>query len=230
MQLLRNFSIGLVSVVLLLIEPNQVFAQRVKQSRDVIEAYRVCNRFQQLLAEDLDFDRAYEETFSRNPTRRRAIAIADGEFGHIDFAKVDNTTLIKAYKSRMQTMFFTLLLIDPEKSESSLPPRIDEIYSRGLPDTPEDFRLYADMLKEDVAELRAYLSRDPTAAERLRQFKGALAKPLVVPNNYVIKPLTSYSEGRVLAEKEPYYQIEYCEVIREGSEMKIIGIRFFNLF
>jgi hypothetical protein len=230
MQRLRNFSIGLVSVALLLTANDQVFAQRVKQSRDVIEAYRVCNRFQQLMAEDFDFDRAYEETFSKDRARRRAIAIGEREFGDIDFKKVDNATLIKAYKNQMQTLFFTLLLIDPDKSDSSLPPRIEEIYSRGLPDTPQEFRLYADMLKEDVAELRAYLSSDPAAAERLRLFKGALAKPLVVPNNYVVRPLMSYSEGRVLGEKEPYYQIETYAVIREGSEMKIIGIRFLDLF
>src|SRR5215208_993453 len=156
MQLLHYFSIGLLSVALLLTAYNPVLAQRVKQPRDVIEAYRVCNRFQQLMAEDLDFDRAYEETFAKDPARRRAIAIADGEFGDVDFTNVDNATLIAAYKNHMQTLFFTLLLIDPDKSDSSLPPRIDEIYSRGLPDTPDEFRSFADTLKEDVAELRAY--------------------------------------------------------------------------
>jgi hypothetical protein len=230
MQLLRNFSIALVSVALLLTAPNQVFAQRVKQPSDVIEAYRVCNRFQQLMAEDFDFDRAYEETFSKDPARRRAIAIGEGEFGDIDFTKVDDATLIKAYKNRMQTSFFTLPLIDPDKSESSLPPRIDEIYSRGLPDSPNDFRLYADMLEEDVAELRAYFSRDPAAAERLRGFKAGLAKPLVVPNNYIVTPLPPYSKGRVLGKKEPHYQIGNYDLIREGSEMKIIGLRILNLF
>jgi hypothetical protein len=34
----------------------------------------------------------------------------------------------------------------------------------------------------------------------------------------------------VLSDKEEYYQIEDYAVIREGSEMRIIGIRFFSLF
>src|SRR6185503_13459719 len=40
-------------------------AQNVRQSREVIEAYRVCNEFQRLLAPDLDFDRAFEATFAK---------------------------------------------------------------------------------------------------------------------------------------------------------------------
>jgi len=34
-------------------------SKRVKQPREVIEAYRVCSDFQRLLAENLDFDRAF---------------------------------------------------------------------------------------------------------------------------------------------------------------------------
>ena len=205
-------------------------AQRVKQPREVMEAYRVCNRFQQMMAADLDFDRAYEATFTRDPARRRAIAIANGDFGNVDFTKIDDATLITAYKNVMQTAFFTILLIDPDKSDDSLPLRIKEIYSRGTPSTPEDFRLFAETLKEDVAELRAYLTRDAAAVQRMQLFKSGLAKPLVPPTIDVEKPLTSYSEGGVLRQKDEYYQIEAYAVIREGSEMKIIGIRFFTLF
>jgi hypothetical protein len=39
------------------------------------------------MAEDLDFDRAFEATFTKSPTRRREIAIAEGEFGNIDMAR-----------------------------------------------------------------------------------------------------------------------------------------------
>ena len=49
-------------------------------AKKCIEAYRVCNRFQTLLAENLDFDRAFEATFARNASRRREIAITEGEF------------------------------------------------------------------------------------------------------------------------------------------------------
>ena len=213
---------------LLVAAQSQAFAQRVKQPRDVVEAYRVCNQFQLLMAADLDFDRAYEATFTKDPARRRAIALAEGEFGNADLSKVDDATLITAYKNQVQILFYTLLLIDPDKRNDSLPERIDEIYSRGRPNTTDEFLQFTETLKEDVVELRTYLNRDPAAAERMRLFKIGLAKSLPVPKNYVVRPLTYYSKGRVLAGTEQYYQIDSYSVIREGSEMKIIGIRFFN--
>jgi geranylgeranyl reductase family protein len=215
-------------VALLLAAHAQAQAQRMKQPRDVVEAYRVCNEFQQLLAADLDFDRAYEATFTKDPARRRAIALAEGEFGNADLSSVDDATLITAYKNQMQIVFYTLLVIDPEKNEASLPERIKEIYDRGRPNTTEDFREFTETLKEDVVQLRTYLNRDPAAAERMRLFKNGLAKSIPVPKNYVVNPLTYYSKGRVLSEKKEYYQIDSYSVIREGSEMKIIGVRFFN--
>jgi hypothetical protein len=226
---LRPLLLALFGLSFFLLGHSQARAQRVTQPQDVVKAYRVCNQFQQMMAADLDFDRAYEATFTKDPARRRAIAIADGEFGNVDFTKVDDATLITAYKNRMQTAFFTMLLIDPDKSDASLPPRINEIYSRGTPSTPEDFRLFADMLKEDVAELRAYLTRDAAAAQRMQLFKTALAKPLVLPTNYVVKSLTSL-KSRVLRQNEEYYQIEVYTVIREGSDMKIMGLRFLTMF
>lgn len=202
----------------------------VKQPPDVIEAYRVCNRFLQLLAEDnLNPDRAFAETFTKNPARRRAIAIYEGEFGNIDPSKIDDEKLITAYKAQLEIMFLTLLTIDDKKSEASIPARINEIYSRGRPSSTEDFEGFPELLKEDVAQLRAYINSDPAAAERLRLFKSVLAKSLIVPKNYVVKPLTFYSKGEVLGENEPYYKIDAFSVIREGSEMKIIGFSFFTL-
>src|ERR1044072_6114706 len=83
-------------------------AQRVRQPREVVEAYRVCQQFQGLMAEDLDFDRAFEATFTKDAKRRREIAITEGEFGDIDLSSIDDATLIDAFKARMQ-MFYLML-------------------------------------------------------------------------------------------------------------------------
>jgi geranylgeranyl reductase family protein len=212
-------------------------AQKVRQSREVIEAYRVCNEFQRLLAPDLDFDRAFEATFAKDPKRRREIALAEGEFGSADFSKVDDATLVDAFKSRMQILFLMFPLIGPDTKEDEqrfFPPPIQEIFERGHPRTTEEFVLFAVQLTRDVANLKTHLNqlaqRDPAVAERLRAYKANLAKPLKVPQNYLIKPTTYYSKGRVLDNNEQYYQIEDYSVIREGGAMKIIGIRFFKLF
>ncbi|HXQ72563.1 MAG TPA: NAD(P)/FAD-dependent oxidoreductase, partial [Pyrinomonadaceae bacterium] len=201
-------------------QAQQVKQRRVKQPADVIEAYQVVNRFHQLMAEDLDFDRAFEATFTKDPARRRAIAIAEGEFGDLDLTSVDDATLVGVYKNETQLLFLTLLLIDENKSEASLPPRIKEIYDHGRARTIEEFRLHVNMLKQDVAELRTYLANDPAAAQRIRDFKSMLTKPIEVPQTYIVKPTTYYSKGRVLSDKEEYYQIEDYAVIREGSEMR----------
>ena len=225
---LRPLVFAIFGLALFLFGMSDAQAQRVKQPRDVIEAYRVCNRFQQLLVEDdFEVDRAFAETFTKNRARVRAIAIHEGEYGDLDLTSIDDATLLSVYKNQVQLWFLTLLLIDPDKRESSLPARIDEIYSRGRPGTADEFKLFADELKSDIAELRAYLTRDPAAVERLRIMKANLAKPLKLPTTDVLKPLTSYSNGKVLGPNEPYYQIEPYAVIREGSEMKIIGMRFF---
>lgn len=225
---LRPVLVTLFAVTFFLLGHSPAAAQKMKQPKDVIEAYRVVNRFQQLYAEDLDFDRAYEETFTKDPARRRAIAIAEGEFGDLDLTSIDDATLITIYKNQTQLLFLTLLLIDENKREAALPARIKEIYERGRPRTIEEFRTAADLLKQDVAELRAYLTNDPAAQERIRNFKSVLTKPIEVPQTYAVRPITSYSKGRVLDLKDEYYQVGDYAVIREGSEMKIIGIRFFS--
>src|SRR6266496_683054 len=48
---------------------------QVKQSPEVLQAYQVCETFERLLSENLDFGRAYEATFTSDRARRRAIAI-----------------------------------------------------------------------------------------------------------------------------------------------------------
>mgnify|MGYP003288339721 CR=1 FL=1 len=82
-----------------------VFAQSparpVQQPPEVLEAYRVCNEFQRLLAQNLDFDRAFEATFVKDPALRREIAIAESELGsNLDVSELDDATLISIYKAQ----------------------------------------------------------------------------------------------------------------------------------
>ena len=211
-----------------------VLSQRVRQSREVMEAHRVCQQFQTLMAADLDFDRAFEATFTKSASRRREIAITEGEFGGLDLSHVDNATLIDAFKSRMQIFYLMLPLVSPnnkEEEELFFPPAIKAIFERKPPPAAEEFSAYAIQLKRDAVELRAHLnqlaSRYPRVAERIREFKRDLSKRIELPQHKV-QPLTAYSKGRVLGLREEYYQIGDYAVIREGREMRIIGIRFFS--
>jgi hypothetical protein len=209
-------------------------AQRVRQPREVIQAYRVCQRYQMLMAENLDFDRAFEATFTKDASRRRQIAIAEGEFGDVDLAKIDDATLTKAFKARMQIFYLMLPLASPDSNEEQalfFPPQIKAIFERKPPPTPEEFPEYAQQLRRDATTFRTHLnqlaSRYPRIAERVRKFKLELTKIPKLPTGKV-EPLTSYSKGHVLGPDEKYYQIGEYEVIREGTQMKIIGIRFFS--
>ena len=128
--------------------------QQVQQPREVIEAYEVCRRFQQIMAEDLDFARAFEATFTKSPARRREIAIFEGEFGDVDVARVDDASLIDAFKSRMQIFYLMMPLMSPEdKREEALmfPPRIRAVFERKPPKAASRFRAYSLQLKRDVA-------------------------------------------------------------------------------
>jgi len=111
------------------------------------------------------------------------------------------------------------------------PPKFKEALKREPPAAASEFASYAAQLKRDVSEFRAHLDqlaqRYPNVAERFREFKRDFAKRVEPPAQQV-KPLTSYSRGRVLGLKEEYYQIGEFAVIREGREMRIIGIRFFT--
>jgi len=231
-KLLRSALLPMLIVALFAALATSAVAQRVRQSRDVVAAYRVCNEFQRLLAPDLDFGRAFEATFTKDPKRRREIAIAEGEFGTADLSKIDDATLVEAYKNRTQLLILLLPLLGVEK-EQSLPPSINEIFDRGNPRTIEEFLSFTTQLKQDVATLRAHLKQlaesNPAFAKTLRSFKASLAKPLEVPTSYVVRPITFYSKGRVLANHQPYYQISDYAVIRERGEMKLIGVRFFKL-
>jgi hypothetical protein len=206
-----------------------------QQPREVVEAYEVCQKFQTLMAEDLDFDRAFEATFTKSRTRRREIAIAEGEFGNVDTARVDDALLIDAFKSRMQIFFLMMPLMSPEdKREEALffPLRIKNVFNRKPPRAASRFRAYTLQLKLDAAACRAHLERlakeYPFVVERIREFKKEALFTKLEPPNDIVKPLTAYSRGRVLGLNEPYYQIGNYAVVREGNEMRIIGIRFFT--
>jgi hypothetical protein len=213
---------------------SQKSSARVRQRKEVIEAFRVCNQFKTLLAENLDFDRAFEATFARNAARRREIAITEGEFDRDNLANADTGTLVDAFKSRMQLLFLMMPLFSPNSGEEEatfFPPKFKEAFKREPPAAASEFAAYAGQLKRDVAEFRAHLDqlaqRQPNVAERIRDFKANLAKK-IEPPAHTVKPLTAYSRGRVLGLKEEYYQIGEYAVIREGREMRIIGIRFFS--
>jgi len=208
----------------------------VKQPRDVVEAYDVCREFQRVFGEDLDFDRAFEATFTKDPARRRAIARAEINISEVDLSQIDDATLVGIYKDETQLFWLLLTLIDPDgpvdKSELS-PPAIDSIYDRFRvrPKTAEELREYAAQLKQDVITVRAHLNqlaaKHVSVAERIQQMKKGLSD-LKLPDKYVVKPLTSYRNSNVLSAEERYYQIRNYEVVRENGEMKIIGIRFFT--
>lgn len=229
---LRPLLFVVTGLLLLMSAQSQVRGQRVKQPQEVLDAYGVCNRFQELLAADLNFETAFEATYTKDPKRRREIALAEGEFGAADLTNVDDQTLVSAYKSRMQIAILILIVLDPD--EKKLDPRLRDIFDHGTPSSASEFPAYALQLKRNAADLRAYIdelaAQDPRAAERVSSFKATLSKPLEVPTTYVVKPLTAYSRGHVLGVKEEYYQIGSYYVIREGSQMRIIGLRFFTYF
>ena len=215
------------------------YGQSVKQPREVIEAYRVCEEFQRLFAEDLDFDRAFEATFTKDPRRRRELAIAESELGHIaDLDRIDDATLIGIYKNQSQLLFPLLILIDAKSHIARsvlLPPHIEAIYDRGRVKAKDaqGLRDYAEQLKRDVIDVRSHIDQlvtnYPAFALRVQEFKKAFLRELKPPD-HVLKPLTAYSKGKVLDLKEEYYQIKEYSVIREKGEMKIVGMRWFSLF
>ena len=210
-------------------------AAQEKQPAEVVEAYKVCHEFQRLMAEDLDFDRAFEATFAKNAARRREIAITEGEFGDAYLKRVADATLISAFKSRMQIFYLMLPLTSPaDKEEEAIffPPAVKKIFDRKPAKTAQSFPAYAAQLRRDAAYFRAHLERlarkDPTVAERIRKFKQEELSSKQEPPDHPVEPLRGYSRGRVLALDEPYYRIGEYAVIRENGKMRIVGIRFFS--
>jgi hypothetical protein len=210
-------------------------SQTVKQPPEVIEAYRVCEQFQRILSQNLDFNAAFEATFISSKARQRALAIKDGEFDSIDFTGVDDQTLINAYKSRMQLIYLMFPLMGPSDEEAALffPPRIKAMLDRKGPKTPQEFGAFALQLERDAKDFRAHLeslaAKYPAVAERVRKFKSDLVTgDFAPPKNSLVQPLKYSGGGEVLSTGESYYKIEGYTVVRENGRMKIAGIRFFT--
>jgi len=188
-----------------------------------------------MLAEDLNFDRAFEATFVRDPVRRRAIAVAELEFSREDLAQIDDATLIGLYKDATQLFILMLPVVfvvhEDEKAEV-LTPSIEAIFDRKAPQDPGRIREFASQLKRDVEEVRAHIekvaARNPAIAKAIQEYKSNLSKPIELPNG-VVKRLTAYGKGNVLRVEEPYYQIDDCALIREDGKMKMIGYTFVKL-
>jgi len=66
---LRPLLFVVVGLAFLLTSSAHVRAQKVKQPKEVIKAYSVCNRYQRMLAKTLDFGAAFEATFTRDKAR-----------------------------------------------------------------------------------------------------------------------------------------------------------------
>jgi hypothetical protein len=210
-------------------------AKPVKQPPEVIEAYRVVNEFQRLLAENLDFDRAYEATFTKDQELRREIAVAEAAFGEVNVDELNDTTVIWIYKMQCQMMILVVpLLYGDEGVQKSVmyPPRIEEIFERKPPKDLRSFPTYVDQLKDDLRVLRAHFDNlvvtQPTVREKVEAFKKYLLTPHEPPN-HVVKPLNSYSVGRVLPIEMKYYKVADFAVVNEGGHMRIIGFRLFHM-
>lgn len=207
----------------------------VKQPPEVIEAYRVCNEFQQTLAQNLDFERAFEATFTKDPARRREVAIAEAEHGDGDLSKVDNDTVVGIYKGAAQlvVLMLPLMFADGDDAKAELfPPPFEAMFERKPPNDPQQLPAFAAELKRDTLAFRAHVEklaeRNSLVAKKIQEYKAHLLKP-VEPPNRVVKPMTGHSKGRVLRQDEEYYQIGDCAVIREGGQMRLIGYIFLRM-
>jgi len=229
------FIVALVLPVLWTIVVGQPKTQSVKQPTEVVEVYRVCEQFQKVLSQDLNFNAAFEATFTKNKTRQRAIAVKDGEFGDLDFANIDDQTLINAYKARMQLLYLMLPLASPSDNEEAIffPPHIKAMFTRKGPDTTAEFAAFAAQIEKDTKDFRSHLdnlaAKYPSVAERIRKFKSDLITgDFQPPKSRVVEPMKYDEDGAVLSKGESYYQIEGYTVVREGDAKKIAGIKFFT--
>ena len=226
----------LLGITLVLLMSAYEAPAQVKQPREVLDAYAVCNRFQQIMGKDLNFSDAFEATFAQDLKRRREIALRDGEFGSGDLSSVDSVTLIGAYKNEMQLFYLMLPLASPSDNEEErllFPPTIKEIFKRTRPQTAKDFPAFAAQLEKDVVTFRSHLNdlsaKNPRVAERVSRFKhDALTEKLVPPKTRRVEPDRGGSSGRAVWDGEAFYQMEGYTVVREGKQMKIVSIRFFT--
>ena len=206
----------------------------VKQPPEVVEAYRVCNEFQRTLAENFDFERAFEATFTKDPARRREVAIAEAEHLDGDLSQVDNDTVVGIYKGAAQLLILMLPLMFAGTGDNAelFPPQFEAMFERKLPNDPQQLPAYADQLKRDIPVFRAHVEKvaekNSSVAKNIQAYRAHLLKP-VEPPNRIVKPMTGYSKGRVLLPSQEYYQIDDCAVIREGGQMRLIGYIFLKM-
>ena len=235
MSFLKLIFMLLIATMLVPVALGQRKSQTVKQPPDVINAYRVCEQFQKILSQNLDFNAAFDSTFTTDKRRQRGIAIKDGEFDNVDFASVDDQTLINAYKSRMQLIYLMFPLMSPSDEEAAVffPANIKAMFNRKNSSNPAEFVTFASQLERDARDFRAHLdnlvAKYPAVAERVRKFKSDLVTgDFAPPKSSLVTPLKYYGGGGVLSTDESYYQIEGYTVVRENGQMKIAGIRFFT--
>jgi len=186
------------------------------------------------MAQDLDFAKAFEATFAVSKARRRAIAIADGEFGNLDYSRIPDDQLIRAYKARTQVFYLMLVLARPEQDEEQVffPPEIKGIVDRKPPGDSSEFPDYATQLEKDAVRFRAHIdglaARDRTVADRLIEFRKAFSAQMMPPANQKVEPIKSSLAPGVLQPGQPYYQISGYLVARDQGRLRIIGLRFFT--
>lgn len=208
--------------------------QQTKQPSEVVEAYRICRTFEQSMAQNLDFAKAFEATFAVSKARRRAIAIAEGEFGNLDYPKISDDQLIRAYKARTQIFYLMLVLARPEEDEEKVffPPEIKEIIDRKPPGDSSKFGDYAKQLEQDAVRFRAHIdglaARDRTVADRLNEFRKSFSAQMMPPAKQKVAPIKSSLAAGILLPGQAYYQINGYLVARDQARMRIIGLRFFT--
>ena len=228
---MSKICLALMFVVSVVVVDVAAQSKRVKQPREVIEAYQVCSEFRHLLAEDLDFSRAFEATFVTNPTQRRQIAISEIEIEGIDLSQVDDATLLGLYKDQTQLLLLSLpmLLVEDQPKEELFPPQFEATFKRPRPQDPQQLQSFASQLKRDLADFRTHFDKlaanNRSMAEAVRELKKLLSQQSDPPA-HVVKPLTAYSKGRVLSPSAKYYDIDDCMVVREAGRMRLIGFVF----
>ena len=207
---------------------------QVKQSPEAIEVYQVLRQYHRLMGENLDFERAFEAAFTKNPTRQRAIAIADGEFGSAeDLKEVGDALLVKAYRQRMQIFYLMLALASADKADriTAKSPEIETIVRRRSPEDAREFPAFVSQLEKDAAFLRSFIERaakeNPAFAARFRRFKSEVfPEKFEPPRDYRVTPSRGSYRSGVLNGNEDYYEIDGYTLAREQGKMKIVGIRF----
>lgn len=205
---------------------------QVKQTPEVIEAYNVCRRFQQLMSENLDFSLAYDATFTKTPALQREVAIVDGEFGNNDFKKIDTSTLVNAYKYRMQIFYLMLTLAVAKDDAPVFSPEIEKIVKREVPSDVRQFPKYVLQLRQDADTFRAHfdklVSSNPVVAESIRKLKSELlSEKLELPTDYKVEPTRGHYKYQALGPNQEFYEINNYILVKEQGKMRIVGIRFF---